>query len=108
MTKRIGNAKHTLQKMNGPNRDRYGGAAPPEPSGLECVTGTLRQAIHEAVQQALPPSVTRETFKTVYRRPAPPPFVCPRCGAKSHNPNDVWHQYCGRCHEFFDEGSSSS
>jgi hypothetical protein len=25
-------------------------------------------------------------------------FTCPRCGATSHNPNDVEEGYCGRCH----------
>jgi histidine triad (HIT) family protein len=25
-------------------------------------------------------------------------FTCPRCGATSHNPNDVREGYCGRCH----------
>lgn len=29
-------------------------------------------------------------------------FVCPDCGAVSHNPNDIEHRYCGRCHEFKD------
>ena len=27
-------------------------------------------------------------------------FLCPRCGAVSHNPNDAAHRYCGRCHVF--------
>lgn len=25
-------------------------------------------------------------------------FVCPRCGATSHNPHDRAYGYCGRCH----------
>lgn len=27
-------------------------------------------------------------------------FICPRCGAKSYNPNDVRFGYCGRCHDW--------
>jgi hypothetical protein len=27
-------------------------------------------------------------------------FVCPRCGAVSHNPQDVKEGYCGRCHDW--------
>jgi|HubBroStandDraft_2_1064218.scaffolds.fasta_scaffold02197_2 predicted amidophosphoribosyltransferase len=33
----------------------------------------------------------------------PVSFVCPRCGAVSHNPNDVCERYCGRCHVFVDD-----
>jgi hypothetical protein len=29
-----------------------------------------------------------------------PHFACPRCGAKSWNPNDIRERYCGRCHVF--------
>jgi hypothetical protein len=25
-------------------------------------------------------------------------ITCPRCGATSHNPNDVADGYCSRCH----------
>lgn len=31
-----------------------------------------------------------------------PAYTCPRCGAKSWNPNDAEHQYCGRCKLFED------
>lgn len=31
---------------------------------------------------------------------APQTFTCPRCGATSHNPNDVREAYCGRCHDW--------
>jgi ribosomal protein S27AE len=27
-------------------------------------------------------------------------FTCPKCGATSHNPNDLREGYCGRCHEW--------
>ena len=30
----------------------------------------------------------------------PDAFTCPRCGATSHNPNDVRERYCGRCHDW--------
>jgi hypothetical protein len=30
----------------------------------------------------------------------PPHFDCPRCGARSYNPNDIEHGYCGRCHDW--------
>jgi ribosomal protein S27AE len=25
-------------------------------------------------------------------------ITCLKCGMTSHNPNDVAHRYCGRCH----------
>jgi hypothetical protein len=31
------------------------------------------------------------------------PFVCPRCGFVSRNPNDKANRYCGRCHVFVDD-----
>jgi hypothetical protein len=33
----------------------------------------------------------------------PASFTCPKCGAVSHNPNDVREKYCGACHLFFGE-----
>lgn len=30
-------------------------------------------------------------------------FICPDCGMKSYNENDVRFRYCGNCHEFKDE-----
>lgn len=27
-------------------------------------------------------------------------FTCPRCGARSHHPDDVDQGYCGRCHDW--------
>ncbi len=33
----------------------------------------------------------------------PPSFTCPRCGAVSHNPNDIRERYCGRCHVFAEQ-----
>lgn len=30
-------------------------------------------------------------------------YVCPACGAKSYNQNDVENWYCGRCHKTFDD-----
>lgn len=27
-----------------------------------------------------------------------PSFTCPRCGARSYNPNDIAEGYCGACH----------
>lgn len=29
-----------------------------------------------------------------------PSITCPRCGATSHNPEDVRQHYCGACHQF--------
>lgn len=31
------------------------------------------------------------------------PFVCPLCGATSHNPHDARERYCGRCHVFVED-----
>ena len=28
-------------------------------------------------------------------------FTCPKCGRTSHNPMDVFEQYCDTCHEWF-------
>jgi hypothetical protein len=28
------------------------------------------------------------------------PYICPRCGSHSYNPNDMEQRYCGRCHRF--------
>jgi hypothetical protein len=30
-------------------------------------------------------------------------FTCPKCARTSHNPMDVHEQYCGACHEWFNE-----
>lgn len=30
----------------------------------------------------------------------PDSITCPRCGATSHNLNDVREGYCGRCHDW--------
>ena len=27
-------------------------------------------------------------------------YVCPTCGMRSFNPNDIEHKYCGHCHQF--------
>ena len=35
------------------------------------------------------------------------PFVCPLCGAVSHNPNDAAKRYCGRCHVFADDAAEA-
>jgi hypothetical protein len=32
-----------------------------------------------------------------------PSIVCPKCGMRSHNPNDVEQRYCGNCHAFHDD-----
>lgn len=38
-----------------------------------------------------------------WRWDAKTPFVCPRCGAVSHNPKDACERYCVRCHVFLDD-----
>jgi hypothetical protein len=30
-------------------------------------------------------------------------YACPKCHAVSHNPHDVLHMYCGRCHKFAEQ-----
>jgi hypothetical protein len=30
-------------------------------------------------------------------------ITCHTCGMTSHNPNDVLHRYCGRCHVFLED-----
>ena len=32
-------------------------------------------------------------------------ITCLRCGMTSHNPNDVWERYCGRCHRYHTDPS---
>jgi hypothetical protein len=29
-----------------------------------------------------------------------PSFLCPRCGMRSYNPNDIRWGYCGACHDY--------
>lgn len=36
-------------------------------------------------------------------RDEPPSFVCPLCGFRSYNPNDIAMRYCGGCHMFLDD-----
>lgn len=35
--------------------------------------------------------------------PETAPFVCPFCGATSHNIGDALNRYCGRCRVFVDD-----
>lgn len=44
-----------------------------------------------AIALAIPPDRTEGSGQKI---------TCPRCGMTSHNPNDVWHGYCGQCHEY--------
>jgi hypothetical protein len=30
-------------------------------------------------------------------------IICLLCGLRSHNPNDVFFKYCGRCHLFHED-----
>ena len=46
-------------------------------------------------------AVIREQFPGAVEA-AEPLYVCPRCGAVSHNVNDRRERYCGRCHRFED------
>lgn len=34
-------------------------------------------------------------------------ITCRRCGMTSHNPNDVRHRYCGKCHDFHSDPAQS-
>lgn len=56
----------------------------------------LRQLLAEAVadRQAYE---AREALDAV---PGPPGYVCPHCGAVSHNPNDRHFRYCSACGRF--------
>lgn len=37
-------------------------------------------------------------------RTTPSTYVCPHCGAISHNPTDKAERYCGACHRFAEVG----
>ena len=41
---------------------------------------------------------------TLLQKGAPrPSFDCPKCHARSFNPNDIANLYCGRCHQFVED-----
>lgn len=44
--------------------------------------------------------ITTVTSMVDHQRGCHQTFTCPRCGAKSYNPDDAWHGYCGRCHDW--------
>jgi ribosomal protein L37E len=37
-----------------------------------------------------------------------PSFTCPRCGMTSYNPDDIREGYCGNCHDWTRDATSSS
>lgn len=39
----------------------------------------------------------------IMRDDEPPSIVCPLCGFRSYNPNDIAMRYCGGCHRFLDD-----
>jgi ribosomal protein S27AE len=47
------------------------------------------------------PAVEAEVME-VYRQ-----FTCPQCGMTSHNKYDIGHSYCGNCHTFVSDHTSS-
>lgn len=34
--------------------------------------------------------------------PGPASIVCPQCGRRSFNPNDITERYCDNCHQYHD------
>jgi hypothetical protein len=52
-------------------------------------------------------SVVVTDIEAMIEPPEPPSFVCPRCGARSFNPNDVKEGYCGKCHDYTRGGVSA-
>jgi hypothetical protein len=32
-----------------------------------------------------------------------PSIVCPQCGLRSYNPNDIAERYCAQCHQFHNQ-----
>ena len=45
----------------------------------------------------------RDCMETFEISPNGKSITCKRCGCTSHNPHDVEHHYCGRCHVFHDD-----
>lgn len=39
-------------------------------------------------------------LKRIFEGQVSPSIVCPKCKRRSYNTNDIWHGYCGACHEF--------
>lgn len=64
---------------------------------IDYLTEAKRRARHARLVKKNPGLMTALYGET-------PSYTCPRCGAISHNPNDLRERYCGACHKFEDEG----
>jgi predicted RNA-binding Zn-ribbon protein involved in translation (DUF1610 family) len=64
-----------------------------------CFKDECQQEFYKEAQ-AMVRAVDPETADRLAEATKPKTFTCPKCGAVSHNPNDVKEKYCGACHEF--------
>lgn len=65
----------------------------PTPNGLVCPRcGRVQTSVHSW-------SLTSQ-LREIDEATGHPVFLCPRCGAVSHHPEDYRNGYCGRCHDF--------
>lgn len=66
----------------------------PRPSQLWALRPGVREQVAALCGQPVRPTQAQR-----------PSFTCPRCSARSYNPNDIKYGYCGRCHAYTgDEG----
>lgn len=84
--------------------------APPRPAVSECCVDSVRRAAYVegfriAQEGGAHACDTCGRYWTLRGGKWIEAFRCPRpgCGAVSHNPNDLRHRYCGRCHRFADD-----
>jgi hypothetical protein len=65
-----------------------------------CFKDECQQVFYKEAQDMIRP-VDPQTADRLAEATKPKTFTCPKCGAVSHNPNDVRERYCGACCEFF-------
>jgi hypothetical protein len=73
---------------------------------IKAAEEALRKAMEGQGQDARG-RLARVSERIFPRGGEPPSFVCPRCGARSFNPNDMANRYCGRCHVFVEEADDA-
>lgn len=82
-----------------PHQLKRQGQRPPMVVCVDC--GDTRQVPPDIANRlSLPAGYESKGLCTSCRLKRQPSFVCPTCGARSFNPNDIAQEYCGRCHDW--------